>query len=124
LSPRACQIRCTVAALTPNPAAVVRQLQCVCPGGVVCSVAWTIASTISGGMDGLAPRPGRTRPNLFKPSSANRCRQDLTDVADTPNSAAIRSLATPSAASNNARARSTSRCGAEDDRDRVSSIAR
>ena len=75
-------------------------------------------------MDGLAPRPGRTRPNLVNPSSANRRRQERTDVADTPTSAAIRSLATPSAANTNARARSTSRCGADDDRDRVSSIAR
>ena len=103
---------------------MVRQLQCVCPGGVVCNVASTIASTISGGIDGFAPRPGRTRPNLFNPSSANRCRHDLTDVADTPNSAAIRSLATPSTASNNARARSTSRCGADCARVRTSNDSR
>jgi hypothetical protein len=103
---------------------MVRTLHGVCPGGVECNVAATIACTVSAGMDGLAPRPGRTRPNLVNPSSVNRRRQDRTVSADTANSAAIRALATPSAASTNALACSTSRRGAEDDRESVSNIAR
>jgi len=41
LKPRADQIRCTVAGLTPWALAIVRQLQCVSPGGFKCSVAST-----------------------------------------------------------------------------------
>jgi hypothetical protein len=69
---RACQIRCTVAGLTPNLVAIVRQDQWVAPGGVVVNVAATIASTFSAGIVAFGPRPARTSPSLAKPSSVNR----------------------------------------------------
>jgi hypothetical protein len=47
-------------------------------------------------------------PNSASPSSANRVRQLLTLVGETPTSAPIRVFATPSAASSSARARCTS----------------
>ena len=55
-----------------------------------------------------------TLSNLLQPanpSSANRSRHARTVVGVTPTSSAITALATPSAAINNARARSTCRCG-------------
>jgi hypothetical protein len=61
----------------------------------------------------LATRPSRTWANLTSPSSANRARQLLTDPGDTDNDSAIAVFARPSAAINNARARTTSRCGAD-----------
>lgn len=110
-SPRASQIRCTVAGLTPTRRAIVRQLQWVCPGGVECSVSSTISAIFPGGIDGLRPRPLPTFPHLASPSAWKRCRQARTDTAVVPNSAAILVLATPSAAASNAFARTTSRCG-------------
>ena len=35
------------------------QLQCVSTGGVSCRVSRTISSTLSAGIDGFGPRPGR-----------------------------------------------------------------
>ena len=64
----------------------------------------------------LRPRPWRTCANLTSPSSANRARHPLTDAGDTDNARAIAVFARPSAAINNARARTTSRCGADGDR--------
>ena len=55
-------------------------------------------------------------PNLASPSSANRARHPLTDAGDTDNARAIAVFARPSAAINNARARTTCRCGADCDR--------
>ena len=49
-------------------------------------------------------------------SSANRARHPLTDPGDTDTARAIAVFARPSAAINNARARTTSRCGANGDR--------
>src|SRR6202011_3825604 len=45
-SPRADQMRCTVALLTPCALASDRQLQCVSPSGGSCNVAGTIAATL------------------------------------------------------------------------------
>src|ERR1700742_961380 len=67
-------------------------------------------------MDFLRPRPWRTWANLTSPSSANRTRHPLTDAGDTDNAWAIAVFAKPSGAINNAPARTTSRCGADDDR--------
>src|SRR6187200_3133851 len=75
-------------------------------------------------MDFLRPRPWRTWANLTSPSSANRTRHPLTDAGDTDNAWAIAVFAKPSAAINNARARTTSRCGADDDRATVSRTSR
>src|SRR6185369_325183 len=75
-------------------------------------------------MDFLRPRPWRTWANLTSPSSANRARHPLTDAGDTDNAWAIAVFAKPSAAINNARARTTSRCGADDDRATVSRTSR
>src|SRR6478736_7288156 len=75
-------------------------------------------------MDFLRPRPWRTWPNLTSPSSANRTRHSLTDAGNTDNAWAIAVFAKPSAAINNARARTTSRCGADDDRATVSRTSR
>ena len=94
-SPRAFQIRCTVALLTPCAFAIDRQLQCVSPGGLSCKVACTIASTCSAEIDGLRPRPSRTRPNFANPSVPNRVRQLVTLAADTPSRDAIAVVATP-----------------------------
>ena len=73
----------------------------------------------------LRPRPLRTCPNFAKPSSVNRSRQLLTDPGETDNdAAAIAVLATPSAAINNALARTTSRCTPDCDRANDSSTSR
>ena len=69
-----------------------------------------ISSILDCGIDGLRPRPLRTRPNFAKPSSANRSRQLFTDAGDTDTDRAIAVLATPSAAISSALARTTSRC--------------
>src|SRR6185503_8123030 len=82
--PRADQIRCTVAGLTPCALAIERQLQCVSPIGCSCSVAWTISAILSAGIDGLRPRPGRTPENAFRPSDANRLRHASTVAGETP----------------------------------------
>jgi len=58
--PRADQIRCTVEGDTPVRLAIDLQLQCVSTGGVSCRVSRTISSTLSAGIDGFGPRPGRT----------------------------------------------------------------
>jgi len=115
LSPRADQIRCTVAGLTPWARAIDRQLQCVSSAGLSCKVARTISATFSSLIDGLRPRPARTPPNPFSPSSPKRSRHALTVVGETLTCAAICVFATPSLASSNARARATSRCAATPD---------
>jgi hypothetical protein len=123
-SPRAFQIRCTVLRLTPACLAIDLVLQWVSPLGLECSVASTISSTFSAGIDGFGPRPLRTSPSLARPSSANRFRQARTVTVVTPTSAAIRALATPSAASSNAFARCTCRCGADRARANTSNASR
>src|SRR6476469_3921497 len=75
-------------------------------------------------MDFLRPRPWRTWATLTCSSSANRRRFSFTDAATTENAWAIAVFAKPSAAINNARARTTSRCGADDDRATVSRTSR
>jgi len=99
--PRACQIRCTVAALTRTACPSSGNSNASDPS-FERSVACTIASTVSAEMLGLGPRPARTCANLANPSPLNRRRHDRTDVAETLRSVAIRSLATPSAAISNA----------------------
>jgi hypothetical protein len=103
--PRAAQIFCTVVCETPWAWAIDRQLQCVSLGGVSCSVARTISATFASGIDGLRPRPGRTFTEPANPSSENRSRQLVTVAGETPTSLAIRVVANPSQAINNARAR-------------------
>lgn len=98
-----------------------RHDQCVSPSGFSCSVACTISSTFSEGIEGLRPRPGRIGPNNPRPSVSNRPRQLETVVGETPTSAPIRVFATPSPVSNSARARCTSRCFAVRDRASFSS---
>ena len=46
-------------------------------------------------VDGLRPRPSRTRPNFANPSVPNRVRQLVTLAADTPSRDAIAAVATP-----------------------------
>ena len=72
----------------------------------------------------LAAPPLANHADPFRPSVANRSRQLLTVVGETPRSAPIRVFATPSAASSNARARCTSRCFAVCDRASFSSTSR
>jgi len=79
---------------------------------------------VSAGIDGFGPRPLRTSPSLARPSSANRFRQARTVTTVTPTSSAIRLLATPSAASSNALARCTCRCGADRARANTSNASR
>src|SRR5680860_825420 len=122
--PRADQIRCTVAGLTPCAFAIARQLQCVWPGGVVSCVARTISAILSSEIDGLRPRPVATSPNLTRPCSANRSRQACTVDGATPTCTAIAVFARPCPASNSARARCTCRCGAVRDLLRLSRISR
>ena len=117
-------MRCTVDRLTPACSAIDRVLQCVSPLGLACSVSCTICSTCSGVIEGLGPRPVRTCPSFARPSSANRDRHARTVVGDTPTATAMCSLATPSAAINNAFARITCRCGAVCDRTSFSSVER
>lgn len=102
LQTRADQIRCTVAGLTLCALAIDRQLQWVSPGGLSCGVAWTMASTLSAGMEGLRPRPSCTFPNVASPSAVNRLRQARTVIDDTPTRWAIWVLATPSTANSRA----------------------
>jgi hypothetical protein len=116
--PRADQIRCTVEDDTPARLAINRHDQCVCPGGVSCNVNRTISSTVSAGIDGFGPRPGLTAEKFCNPCFANRVRQADTVAGATCTSPAIRVFANPSPAVNNARAQSTSRCGAV--RERIS----
>src|SRR5947209_20072727 len=63
LSPRADQIRCTDAGLTPTRFAIDRHDQCVSPSGFECSVKSTLPETFSSLIDGLRPRPLVTSPN-------------------------------------------------------------
>jgi hypothetical protein len=56
--PWACQMRATVALLTPKASAIVRVLQWVAPFGVVWVVACTMACTLAVGMLRRRPRPG------------------------------------------------------------------
>jgi hypothetical protein len=60
--PRADQIRCTVAGLTPWALAIDRQDQCVSAGGLSCSVARTISATFCWLIDGLRPPAGTHAP--------------------------------------------------------------
>ncbi len=83
-SPRADQIRCTVAGLTPCALAMVRHDQCVSPGGLSRRVACTIAATFSALIDGLRPRPALTLPKFASPSAANRSRQAVTLAGEAP----------------------------------------
>ena len=76
------------------------------------------------GIVGLRPRPEATLANLFKPSVSNRARHDRTVIAVTPTLDAIWVFATPSAASSNALARSTSRCAAVRETERAFSTSR
>jgi len=79
--PLADQIRCTVAGLTPFLLGVgfgMRRL--VSASGFSCSVACTISAIRSCPMLGLRPRPGRTPPRPFRPSSPKRSRHALTVV--------------------------------------------
>jgi hypothetical protein len=63
LRPRADQIRYTVAGLTPRALPIVRQLQCVWPGGTVSCVARDLGDLLLG--DGeLAPPPRGDRTEL------------------------------------------------------------
>src|SRR5438034_2085543 len=55
-----CQSRFTVLLLTPWALAMVRQLQCVIPLGLVSSVARIKASRFSSSYFGLRPRPARS----------------------------------------------------------------
>src|SRR6478736_1101120 len=124
LSPRADHTCCTVDFDTPVAAAMVLQLHWVSPWGRQFKVRSTISSIVSCGMDFLRPRPWRTWANLTSPSSANRTRHPLTDAGDTDNAWAIAVFAKPSAAINNARARTTSRCGADHELATVSRTSR
>ncbi len=124
LSPRADQIRCTVAGETPCAFASDRQLQCVSPLGFVWSVACTIASTFSVAIDTFRPRPARTTDRPFSPSCANRSRHAVTVVGETPTCIAIAVFGSPWHASTSARARCTSRWGAVADFDNFSSTSR
>ena len=71
LSPRADQMRATVAELTPACLAIDRHDQCVWPSGLECSVNSTISATFSSLIDGLRPRPVATSPNPVNPSFSN-----------------------------------------------------
>ena len=102
---RARQIFCTVDLLTPDCLAIVRVLQCVSPLGLECRVASTIASTRLHRDRRLGPPALADLAQLASPFSANRVRHARTVTAVTPKLAAIRVLATPSAAINSARAR-------------------
>src|SRR6476619_4403754 len=122
--PRSDQIRCTVAGLTPTCLAIVRHDQCVAPGGVVVVVNSTIRAIGSPGIEGLRPRPSRIFSSPANPPSTNRVRHARTVTGVTPTSSAITALATPSAASNNTLACTTSRCGADCARANLSNVSR
>ena len=83
--PRAAQTRCTVAAETPTRLAIVRELHCVCPAGLLLRVNSTISSIFDCGMLDLRPRPARTLPSLASPSASKRQRHDRTVAGQTPN---------------------------------------
>src|SRR5258708_9676667 len=83
-----------------------------------------IVSIVSCGIEGWRPRPLRTSPTFATPSSANRARQFATDAGDTDNARATAVLAAPSAAINNAFARTTSRWAPDCDRANDSSNSR
>jgi hypothetical protein len=75
----------------------------------------TISAAVPSGSHDLRPRPGATRPIPSGPSASNRRRQART-LSSVVRHRATSFVATPSAASNNARARVTCRCGNDDDR--------
>ena len=124
LRPRADQIRCTVAGLTPPASAIDRQLQYVSPSGLAFCGNPTISSIFSEVILGLRPLPGRTRPIVATPSSPKRSRHATTLAGETSNRPAIAVEAKPSAANNNAFARITSRCAAVPHLTEHSSISR
>ena len=82
-------MRWTVERLTPAAVAIDRQLQCVAPGGVWCSVACTMARTCSALISGLRPRPVRTTPTESNPSATNRSRHFKTVGRLMPRAVAI-----------------------------------
>jgi len=90
----------------------VRHDQCVCPASLLLRVNSTISSILDCGMLDLRPRPARTLPNFARPSCSKRERHDRTVLTVTPACSAIRTFATPSAASSSTRARCTCRNGA------------
>jgi hypothetical protein len=96
--PRDDQMRCTMALEIPAWAAIDRHDQCVSAGGVVCSVSWTMASTVSWGIDGFRPRPLATFPMRSIPSTSKRARHASTEPRPTRTRRAISAFATPSAA--------------------------
>src|SRR5262245_20601271 len=112
LMPRPDQIFWTVSRLTPWRSAMVRQLQCVSPAGLVCRVSWTMAAILVSEIKGLRPRPSRISPSLVQPTSVNRFRQAPTVVGETASAVAMVRLGTPSPASSSACARTTSRWAA------------
>jgi len=111
LRPWASQMRCTVAGLTPWALAIVRQLQCVSPGGTVWVVAATIALTLAAEIVRLRPRPGRTSVRAAGPPAAKRARHMITVGRLTDSWRAIALLDSPAAAMSTMRARSATLCG-------------
>src|SRR5688572_26711917 len=83
LRPRADQMRCTVAGLTPCALAIERQLQCVSPGRVSSRLARTISATFSTEIDALRPPSPPHHPPLAQsplaeavPPGPHRSRRD------------------------------------------------
>src|SRR6266849_3828804 len=72
------QILLTVDLLTPWLSAMVRQLQCVIPAGLVCRVASTILAILSMGYVAFRPRPGAMSHRPPRPSSPKRFRHRIT----------------------------------------------
>jgi hypothetical protein len=104
------------ALLTPTCAARVRVVQCVAPpGGGPVNVSSTTRCTVSAGSQDFRPRPLAIVPTPSIPFSTNRFRHRRTVSESTPERRAISSLATPSAAHNNAFACTTRRCGNTED---------
>ena len=104
-------MRCTVAGLTPWALAIVRQLQCVSPGGVVWVVAATIALTLAAEIMGLRPRPGRTSVRAAGPPLAKRWRHMITMGRLTDSWRAILLFDSPVAARSTMRALMATLCG-------------
>ena len=119
------QIRATESLPIPTRSAIVRVVQCVeVSSGVSSIVSRTTSATVPSGNHDLRPRPLAIQPTPFTPRSAKRARHRRTVSASTPLRRAISSLATPSAAHNNARDWTTVRCGNDDDRDISTSTSR
>src|ERR1035438_5281467 len=97
--------------LIPWFCAMVRQLQCVIPVGLVCVVAFTMAAILSISYQGFRPRPGAISHRPSNPSAPKRFRHRITVLRFTESCSAIATSDFTAAADTTIRQRNATCCG-------------